>query len=96
MVGRPAGGKTFVAQKLARYLNWLGVRTKGTREHAFVLACHHRHHPPPNTHNLSVFSVAERRRETIGFQPANYYNPANIDGIKVGPLQLARADPNSL
>lgn len=29
MVGLPARGKTFIAQKLTRYLNWIGYRTKG-------------------------------------------------------------------
>ena len=28
MVGLPARGKTYIAKKLARYLNWVGVRTR--------------------------------------------------------------------
>ena len=29
MVGLPARGKTYIARKLARYLNWIGVETRG-------------------------------------------------------------------
>lgn len=29
MVGLPARGKTYISKKLARYLNWIGVTTKG-------------------------------------------------------------------
>ena len=28
MVGLPARGKTYISKKLARYLNWVGVKTK--------------------------------------------------------------------
>merc|ERR1719400_2601468 len=28
MVGLPARGKTYIAKKLTRYLNWIGVNTK--------------------------------------------------------------------
>ncbi|XP_031697794.1 6-phosphofructo-2-kinase/fructose-2,6-bisphosphatase-like isoform X2 [Anarrhichthys ocellatus] len=29
MVGLPARGKTYISKKLTRYLNWIGVTTKG-------------------------------------------------------------------
>lgn len=29
MVGLPARGKTYMAKKLTRYLNWIGIKTKG-------------------------------------------------------------------
>lgn len=29
MVGLPARGKTYISKKLSRYLNWIGVPTKG-------------------------------------------------------------------
>lgn len=29
MVGLPARGKSYISRKLARYLNWIGVSTKG-------------------------------------------------------------------
>ena len=29
MVGLPARGKTYMAKKLTRYFNWMGIETKG-------------------------------------------------------------------
>ena len=29
MVGLPARGKTYMSKKLTRYLNWIGIYTKG-------------------------------------------------------------------
>lgn len=29
MVGLPARGKTYISKKLTRYLNWIGVPTRG-------------------------------------------------------------------
>lgn len=37
MIGLPARGKTYMSKKLTRYLNWIGVPTKG------------RHRPMPFT-----------------------------------------------
>jgi signal recognition particle GTPase len=28
LVGLPARGKTYISRKLARYLNWIGIKTK--------------------------------------------------------------------
>lgn len=36
LVGLPARGKTYIAKKLSRYLNWIGINTKvGSREADF-------------------------------------------------------------
>jgi len=32
MVGLPARGKTYMSKKLTRYLNWIGLDTKGTSD----------------------------------------------------------------
>ena len=37
MVGLPARGKTYISKKLARYLNWIGVTTKGRQAQIFLL-----------------------------------------------------------
>lgn len=29
LVGLPARGKTYISHKLCRYLNWIGIKTKG-------------------------------------------------------------------
>ena len=36
MIGLPARGKTYVSKKLTRYLNWIGVPTKGRCSHSFL------------------------------------------------------------
>lgn len=35
-VGLPARGKTYISKKLTRYLNWIGVPTRGTASRASV------------------------------------------------------------
>uniref|UniRef100_V5GJA6 6-phosphofructo-2-kinase/fructose-2, 6-bisphosphatase 2 n=1 Tax=Anoplophora glabripennis TaxID=217634 RepID=V5GJA6_ANOGL len=32
MVGLPARGKTYISKKLSRYLNWIGINTRGKRQ----------------------------------------------------------------
>lgn len=34
MVGLPARGKTYISKKLSRYLNWIGINTKGNYKKA--------------------------------------------------------------
>lgn len=37
MVGLPARGKTYIAKKLTRYLNWIGIETKGKLRYIEIL-----------------------------------------------------------
>jgi hypothetical protein len=39
MVGLPARGKSYIARKLARYLNWIGFKAK-----VFNIGMYRRHH----------------------------------------------------
>jgi hypothetical protein len=75
MVGRPACGKTFVAQKLARYLNWIGVKTK-----VFSVADFRREVRSAISVEVCL-SKTQCGSQTIGFQMAEYYNPTNTDGV---------------
>ena len=45
MVGLPARGKTYIAKKLTRYLNWIGIDTRGE-----VNVKHVVHHNDPYQH----------------------------------------------
>lgn len=40
MVGLPARGKTYIAKKLSRYLNWIGINTKGKQICVHTLLVH--------------------------------------------------------
>lgn len=83
MVGKPACGKTFVAQKIARYLNWIGVQTKvfsvaeHRREVLFDIEIHFGFFIKPKI-NKSI----NQSQKVLGFQLAEYYNPTNNEGVK--------------
>lgn len=59
MVGLPARGKTYIARKVSRFLNWLGYRAR-------------------------VFNIGDYRRALLGANHnAAFFDPHNVDGIKV-------------
>lgn len=39
MVGLPARGKTYISKKLSRYLNWIGINTRGMYIHIRNKVC---------------------------------------------------------
>lgn len=49
MVGLPARGKTYISKKLTRYLNWIGIKTKGWWIVLIVLYC------LPNFYTLRIW-----------------------------------------
>lgn len=61
-VGLPARGKTYISKKLTRYLNWIGVPTKGT------VKCTHspKHFYIPYTVTKSVYFVQNSMWDSIG------------------------------
>lgn len=73
MVGLPARGKTYISKKLTRYLNWIGVPTKGeaaAQAGAVTLGVHsacHDPHPPrkewPFPLQLLKLSLRDHSRE---------------------------------
>lgn len=61
MVGLPARGKTYISKKLARYLNWVGVRTKvfnvgNYRRHECKNFRDHDFFRPDNEHAMKIRS----------------------------------------
>jgi hypothetical protein len=40
MVGLPARGKTYISKKLSRYLNWIGINTRGKTPIKFISFTH--------------------------------------------------------
>ena len=58
MVGLPARGKTYIAQKLARYVAWLGYSAKvfnvgNYRRERFGAAVHHSFFDPDNAEGMA-------------------------------------------
>lgn len=97
MVGLPARGKTYISRKLTRYLNWIGIPTKGTKKssnvqnmyniHIFVLCI-------SPVHSLQefliaecvflVFNVGEYRREAVKhYSSYDFFKSDNEDAVKV-------------
>lgn len=96
-VGLPARGKTYISKKLTRYLNWIGVPTKGRNwkcglhfSHiCFVIHCRKYRKYIFNTINLSnfffaEFNVGQYRRECLKiYKSFEFFHPDNEEGLKI-------------
>ncbi|KAJ8358762.1 hypothetical protein SKAU_G00152870 [Synaphobranchus kaupii] len=81
MVGLPARGKTYISKKLTRYLNWIGVVTKGPARGRSSTACPQRFpqrsspcRPTPSRRRTTLrktpdrstlFNVGQYRRKAV-------------------------------
>ena len=75
MVGLPARGKTYISKKLAYYLNWMHIKTKGN-ECLLDFLCFITYK------RLLLYSIVfnlgeYRRKRTGGVDPAEFFHPEN-------------------
>lgn len=85
-VGLPARGKTYISKKLTRYLNWIGVPTKG-RSHFLkimhkvttnIALCKH------DSRLSTEFNVGQYRRECLKiYKSFEFFRPDNEEGLKI-------------
>ncbi|ETN86300.1 phosphoglycerate mutase family protein [Necator americanus] len=72
LVGLPARGKTYISHKLCRYLNWIGIKTKGL---FFVLSI--------KFFLCLSFNVGEYRRKACKEGEFDFFSPYNEKGTKI-------------
>ena len=77
MVGLPARGKTYIAKKLSRYLNWIGIKTKGikfliTLKVSFL-----------NESSVTVFNLGEYRRLATQATNHDFFRQDNREAMGV-------------
>ncbi|XP_028853563.1 6-phosphofructo-2-kinase/fructose-2,6-bisphosphatase 4-like isoform X2 [Denticeps clupeoides] len=82
-VGLPARGKTYISKKLTRYLNWIGVPTRGIlsvpRPARYVC-------PASQTPSslFPEFNVGQYRRECVKiYKNFEFFRPDNEEGLKI-------------
>lgn len=94
-VGLPARGKTYISKKLTRYLNWIGVPTKGTTTacvytYVSILGscCKQVNIYLKKKNNkkpfLTEFNVGQYRRECLKiYKSFEFFRPDNEEGVKI-------------
>ncbi|XP_054285681.1 6-phosphofructo-2-kinase/fructose-2,6-bisphosphatase-like isoform X5 [Macrosteles quadrilineatus] len=90
MVGLPARGKTYIATKLSRYLNWIGINTK-----VFNLGEYRRHWTSNgsldsyreeviNCRSENVFNLGEyRRHATTAYKSHEFFRQDNEEAMAI-------------
>lgn len=88
-VGLPARGKTYISKKLTRYLNWIGVPTRGTpRLQSTVewisVFCVEELKPLCFFIFYVEFNVGQYRREYVKiYKSFEFFSPDNEEGLKI-------------
>lgn len=93
-VGLPARGKTYISKKLTRYLNWIGVLTRGASQLQIrSLAPVNRRSRCAVPRNLILsafflfcieFNVGQYRREYVKiYKSFEFFSPDNEEGLKI-------------
>ena len=81
MVGLPARGKTYIAKKLSRYLNWVGIFTRGKHLQFSLLNI------PYLTLYISyylVYNLGEYRRSaTTAYKSHEFFRPDNQEAMAI-------------
>ncbi len=88
MVGLPARGKTFIAKKLCRYLNWVGIATRGnwyiSCSHLFSVFSTSMHNDKYILMFYPVYNVGQYRRKAVGTDRMHdFFRPDNAEAQEI-------------